>query len=125
MIKVYKCNICNRILVLVDGDDSGLLCCNSKMEELVPKKNELAFEKHVPVINIKHNVATVTVSSTLHPMEESHHIEWIMLVTSNGNKRVFLNKFDPPVAKFALLPDEKVIAAYAYCNLHGLWTKEL
>ncbi|MDY5742938.1 MAG: desulfoferrodoxin family protein, partial [Lachnospiraceae bacterium] len=28
-------------------------------------------------------------------------------------------------AEFALLDDEKAVAVYEYCNLHGLWKVEL
>ncbi|MBQ2309562.1 MAG: desulfoferrodoxin, partial [Erysipelotrichales bacterium] len=32
---------------------------------------------------------------------------------------------EAPEAKFVLAEDEKAVAAYEYCNLHGLWKKEL
>ena len=67
----------------------------------------------------------VTVGEVLHPMEEAHYIEWIYLETTEGVKRKKLQPNDNPIAEFALLDGEKVINAYAYCNLHGLWLKEL
>ena len=39
--------------------------------------------------------------------------------------RVLIVEDEEPIANFALLKDESVISAYAYCNLHGLWIKEL
>ncbi|MFR6112064.1 MAG: desulfoferrodoxin family protein [Dialister invisus] len=30
-----------------------------------------------------------------------------------------------PCAEFALADDERLLAAYEYCNLHGLWKAEL
>ncbi|MEG1663101.1 MAG: desulfoferrodoxin family protein, partial [Clostridia bacterium] len=62
---------------------------------------------------------TVTVGSVLHPMLENHHIEWIYLETVKGGQRKIC--VDSPSANFALAPDDMAVAAYAYCNLHGLW----
>ena len=51
-------------------------------------------------------------------------IEWIYLETNQGIKRMNLKPGEEPIAYFALLEGEKVIKAYSYCNLHGLWVKE-
>ena len=32
---------------------------------------------------------------------------------------------EKPQAVFALADGEKAVAAYAYCNLHGLWKAEV
>ena len=32
---------------------------------------------------------------------------------------------EAPAAEFALTADEKPIAVYAYCNLHGLWKTDI
>ena len=44
-----------------------------------------------------------------------------MLQTNFGNQRKALKPGEKPEAKFALLPGEKIIAAFEYCNLHGLY----
>jgi superoxide reductase len=31
---------------------------------------------------------------------------------------------DKPIAEFALVEGDEVVAAYEFCNLHGLWKKE-
>ena len=54
-------------------------------------------------------------------MEEKHFIGFIALHTENGVQRKNLNPGDAPEAVFALADGDKVIAAYAYCNLHSLW----
>ncbi|MHB0742650.1 desulfoferrodoxin family protein [Peptostreptococcus anaerobius] len=38
-----------------------------------------------------------------------------------SNFRVDLDHEGEPVAEFVLADDDKAIAAYEYCNLHGLW----
>ena len=70
------------------------MCCGQKMVELVPGTTDAAVEKH---------------------------IEWIVLETEKGYQKVDLKPEEAPKAEFALAEGDKVVAAYAYCNLHGLW----
>jgi superoxide reductase len=57
-------------------------------------------------------------------MVEEHWIQWIYLETKEGVQRKCLNPGDEPKAVFALNDGDKAVAAYEYCNLHGLWKKE-
>ena len=91
------------------------------MEEIIPNTSDGAAEKHVPVIKVDGNHVVVEVGSVAHPMLDVHYIEWIALQTDKGNQRKQLKPGDAPCAEFALLPGEKVVAAYAYCNLHSLF----
>ena len=59
-----------------------------------------------------------------HPMGEEHHIGWISLRTRRGMQRRHLSPGEPPAAVF-LLEDDQPVAAYAWCNLHGLWRTRL
>lgn len=95
------------------------------MEEMVPNTTDAAVEKHVPVVEISGNVVTVTVGAAEHPMLDAHYIMWIALETNQGTCRKELKPGDAPKAVFALAEGEKPAAAYEYCNLHGLWKKEL
>ena len=52
-------------------------------------------------------------------------IEWIVLETSTGSQMKALTPGEKPQAVFALADGEKAVAAYAYCNLHGLWKAEV
>ena len=85
---------------------------------------DASHEKHVPHVNVGDGVVEVNVGSVNHPMEEVHWIEWVQLVTDKGSYRKWLNPGEAPNVKF-LLNEEKPLAVYAYCNLHGLWKKEL
>jgi len=58
-----------------------------------------------------------------HPMVEEHSILWVYLQTNKGGQRKCLEVGNAPVVTF-VLTDEKPVAAYAYCNLHGLWKAE-
>lgn len=88
-------------------------------EEITPNTTDGAYEKHVPVIEQQGDHVTVTVGSVLHPMLDVHYIEWIILETATGYQKHDLKPGDAPTASFAVT--EPVIAAYEYCNLHGLW----
>lgn len=123
--KFLLCRRCGNLIEMINDSGVTPICCGTDMLELTPNSVEAATEKHIPVVEIEGNMAKVTVGSTLHPMEEAHYIEWIYLETSMGIKRVNLHPGEEPIANFALLKEETVVSAYAYCNLHGLWIKEL
>lgn len=118
--KFLLCRRCGNLIEMINDSGVTPICCGTDMNELTPNSVEAATEKHIPVVEIDGNIAKVTVGSTLHPMEEAHYIEWIYLETSIGIKRVKLNPKEEPIASFALLEEETVVSAYAYCNLHGL-----
>ncbi len=90
------------------------------LTEVVANTVEASREKHLPVIDVQGNNVEVNVGSVEHPMVTEHFIDWVILETNQGYyfKKVTSEK---PEAQFALVDSEKVVAAYAYCNLHGLW----
>ena len=90
--------------------------------ELTPNTTDGAYEKHVPVIEQQGDHVTVTVGSVPHPMLDVHYIEWILLETATGYQKHDLKPGQEPKAEFAVT--EPVLAAYEYCNLHGLWKAE-
>jgi len=94
------------------------------MTELIPNTTDAANEKHVPVIAVDGLKVTVKVGEVEHPMLEGHHIEWIILETKKGYQKKDLAVGGKPEAEFALTAGDEVVAAYEYCNLHGLWKKE-
>lgn len=124
MVKFYRCNHCGNIVMMVHDSKVPMMCCGEKMTELVAGSTDAAVEKHVPVVDIKSNSVEVSVGSVMHPMEEEHYIMWIYLETNRGGQIKYLNPREDAMATF-LLNDEKPKAVYAYCNLHGLWKKEI
>lgn len=123
--KFLLCRHCGNLIEMIN--DSGItpICCGEEMQVLTANSKEAATEKHIPVIEVTAQQVKVTIGEVLHPMEEAHYIEWIYLETTRGIKRVNLKPGEEPIANFSLLKDEEVLSAYAYCNLHGLWIKEL
>jgi superoxide reductase len=122
-LKFYKCKHCGNIIAVVKASGAPISCCGEKMTEIVPGTADAAVEKHVPVVEIKDGKVIVTVGEVAHPMAPEHYIEWIAISTDQGNQRKILEPGDKPMACFALCDGENFEAAYAYCNLHGLWKK--
>ena len=120
--KFLRCAHCGNLVGMVHNAGVPMMCCGAKMEELVPNTSDGAGEKHVPLaeVCVDCNQVTVNVGEVTHPSAEAHFIEWIYVQTTNGGQRKCLKAGDVPTATFKLV-DEKAVAAYAYCNLHGLW----
>ena len=91
-------------------------------EKLIANTTDGAHEKHAPMIEQNGNTVTIKVGSVEHPSLPEHYIEWILLETEQGFQIHYLKPGMKPEAIF--LTNEKVKAAYEYCNLHGLWKAE-
>lgn len=124
-IKFYKCVNCDCIMGMIQSDGRVPACCGEELKELVPNTVDAAQEKHVPVITVNGNTVHVAVGSVVHPMEDDHYIQWIYLQTQKGGQRKILSPNEKPEADFVLTPDDKPIAAYEYCNKHGLWKADV
>ena len=86
----------------------------------VEHEEDEGFEKHLPVLSFEGDKLRVTISETLHPMEEAHYIEWIEYIVGNEVNRVYLSPTDKPEVVFNLKEKTNYIVR-AYCNIHGLW----
>ena len=117
--EIYKCEMCGNIVALVHGGPGELVCCGEPMIRMEEKTAEMKLEKHVPVIERDGDLIKIYVGSTLHPMEESHQIEWIELIADGRSYRKYLKPGDAPEALFLCKAEN--ISAREYCNLHGLW----
>ena len=122
--KFYICEHCGNIVEMVKDSGVPVMCCGQKMTLLEPGTVEASHEKHIPVVKVEGNLVNVNVGSVDHPMSEEHSILWIYLQTDKGGYRKNLEPGKEPKAVFAL-HDEKPLAVYAYCNLHGLWKTEI
>lgn len=119
-MKFYKCKHCGQIIAFVKETGVPVICCGDPMEEIIPGTVDAALEKHVPVVEVNGNIVKVTIGEVEHPMQDDHYIEWIALQTKFGNQRKELKPGDKPVAEFAMIEGDQVIATFEYCNLHGL-----
>ena len=117
----YRCKHCGNIIAHIQDSGVRCHCCGEEMKPLIPNTSDGAGEKHVPVVQVEGQTVTVTVGSVEHPMLEAHSIQWILLETKEGRQRKALKPGEKPTAVFVLAPGDTVVAAYEYCNLHGLW----
>ncbi len=120
MNKFYVCSHCGNLAKKVIDKGVPLFCCGEKMEELVPGTVDASQEKHLPVVKVDGDSVTVEVGSVEHPMMEEHFIQFVYIETENGGQKKVLKPGEKPVVTFCLQGD-KLVAAYEYCNLHGLW----
>ena len=109
-LRFFVCEHCGNMVEMVKSSGVPMMCCGQKMTEIIPGTVDAAREKHVPVYEVNGNAVLVRIGAVEHPMQDVHYIEWIAL--QPGEK---------PEASFALCEGDEVVAAYAYCNLHGLW----
>ena len=123
--KFFICEHCGNIIEMVRKSGVPVVCCGQPMTEIVANTVEASVEKHLPVVNIDNGIVSVKVGSVAHPMLPEHHIEWIYLETSKGIQRNALKVDGAPETSFAITEDDKPIAVYEYCNIHGLWKTEL
>lgn len=133
MLRFYYCTICGNLIEMIDDSGANPVCCGQDMEELIPGTSDGAKEKHIPVCidssiqqdstddSTDTRIITIQVGEILHPMTEAHSIRWITLLTDQGVYRKILIPSQKPETQFVIHKTEKIVAIYAYCNLHGLW----
>ena len=122
--RFYICEHCGNLVEMVNNSGVPMMCCGQKMKALEPGVVEASHEKHIPVVKVEGNLVSVKVGSVEHPMSEEHSITWVYLQTDKGGQRKCLNPGEKPEVTFAVA-DEKPVAVYAYCNLHGLWKADV
>ena len=149
----YRCSVCGNIVAMVKIGGGTLTCCGQPMVKLVSNSTEASTEKHIPVVTEEVGKINVTVGSVKHPMLAEHYIEWIALITDSTMQIKYLKPGMEPTAEFTFYSasseviytgeDDEVVlncegspcnfnyedapkaVVYAYCNLHGLWKKEI
>ncbi len=122
IMNFFKCKECLSIAMeIVPGEHA----CEKKFQELKANTTDASGEKHVPVIEKSGDKIVVKVGELEHPMLEEHYIMWIYLETEQGGILKKLSPGQKPEAEFQLSSGDKAVAAYEYCNLHGLWKAEI
>ena len=118
--KFFICKHCGNMVGLIRDRGVPMVCCGDEMTELVPNTVEASTEKHLPVAAVSGDRVDVSVGSVPHPMEEAHNIVFVYVETERGGQRKCLKVGEEPAVSF-VFSDDKPVAVYAYCNLHGLW----
>lgn len=125
-MNILKCRQCENTVCLLEDAGIPLVCCGKTMERMTPNTTGASVEKHVPLVHIEGNKVEVQVGEARHPMTEVHYIRWIALTQGRKTQWVELKYSDEPVARFELDADKKsIFSVFAYCNLHGVWKKNV
>lgn len=124
MVNFYLCEACRNLVEMVYDAGVTPVCCGHPMTELIPNTTEAAGEKHLPVVSQEGDTIRVCVGSAAHPMSTEHSIQWICLESAEGCQLKKLSPDTAPETEFSLTQGDAPKAAYAYCNLHGLWKTE-
>ena len=120
-MELFICSHCGNIITKIENKKVPVSCCGEFMKKIEPNTFDGAVEKHVPKFTVENNLVKVSVGEVEHPMVEEHFIKWIILETTKGFSVKYLNFSEKPYAEFVLSSDEKVVAVYEFCNLHGVW----
>ncbi len=119
MAKFLFCEHCKNLVNVICDSGIPLLCCGARMRELAANSSGRA-ENHLPDVRIEDERVLVRVGARPHPMIPEHYISWIALETDAGIYRQPVSICGPAQALFSI-GNERPIAAYAFCNIHGLW----
>ncbi len=122
-LQVYKCDVCGNMVEILNVGGGTLTCCGKPMRLLTENTVDAAVEKHIPVAEEKDGMLFVKVGEVEHPMTPEHFIQWIEVITKDGQVlRKHLNPEEKPLATFKVTGD--VDRVREYCNLHGLWSNK-
>lgn len=122
--EIYVCEICGKIVEVLRDGDGRLVCCGQEMtlEKAKVDDSENA-EKHAPSAKREGKRVEVQIGAVEHPSDREHYIEWVEISQGNRSKRVELQPGDRPIVEFCV--EDGPALARAYCNVHGLWKKEV
>ena len=123
-VRFYICEKCGNLVHVINDSGVNPVCCGQKMKELVVGEVEASHEKHIPVVTVDGCKVNIRIGSIDHPMSAEHSILWVYVEGERGGLLRYLNVGDEPAVELCLKGD-KPVAVYAYCNLHGLWKKEI
>ncbi len=121
-MKIYKCEKCGNMVEVLNDAKGVLTCCGDAMVGIVANTVDVAKEKHVPFTDIEDDVVYVKIGEVDHPMTDEHYIEWVAAVYDDSVLKYNFKSGEVPEAVFDY---EEGMVVYSYCNLHGLWKKEL
>ncbi|MFS0864368.1 helix-turn-helix domain-containing protein [Fredinandcohnia sp. 179-A 10B2 NHS] len=113
-IKFYTCQNCGNIIY--STGDGEISCCGRKLENLVAKSVD---NEHQITINEMDSQYFVTLQ---HEMSKTHYISFISYVTYD---RVLLIKMYPEQNPEVRLPRMSRGKLYVYCNVDGLFVRDI
>lgn len=122
--RFYFCETCGNLLFATIASGITPYCCGQEMTLLHANLMEGKGEKHLPVVeHIDCCTLHIRIGSELHPMSKEHGIRFICVKTDKCAIIRYLREDETPdvIIKCDGIP----MTVYAYCNIHGLWRKDL
>ena len=120
-----QCKHCGNVITKLTSAQVPVKCCGEEMHVLEAGVTDAAQEKHVPAVTVEGSLVKVDVGSVTHPMTAEHFIQWVVVETERDALIHWFHPEEAPEVVFALAEGQTAKAVYAYCNLHGLWKKDL
>ncbi|MDO5823433.1 desulfoferrodoxin family protein [Methanobrevibacter sp.] len=124
MANFIKCEVCGSILgMFVKGE--GEVCSPDLIKIPVQTEGDKA-PKHKPVLETDGDNVTVKVGEVAHPMDDDHFIQFLVVEAGSEQYAKSFKPGDVAEATFTIGADKIAdgVVAYAFCNLHGLWSSE-
>ena len=109
-MKFYICKHCGNVITKLTSAQVPVKCCGEEMHVLEAGVTDAAQEKHVPAVTVEGSLVKV---------------QWVVVETERDALIHWFHPEEAPEAVFALAEGQTAKAVYAYCNLHGLWKKDL
>lgn len=116
-VRFYKCNVCQNVIGLIEGDPSKIECCNKPMKHMqaISKNNNIICKKEGDKL-------IVNIGKFDHPMTTDDYIMWIAQVTDNQTTRIRLHPGELPQVIFPYVGSSII---YAYNNKGNLLETEI
>ena len=121
MAKILKCDDCGSIIQVLAEDDGDT--CDTHMFEFPAQTEGEKSPKHKPVVEIDGDKVTVKVGEAAHPMDDDHYIQFLIVEAGAEQYAKCFKPGDVAEATFTVNSTDD-IKAFAFCNLHGLWSSE-
>ena len=122
MHEVLKCNLCGKVIMILEEGGRRTICCDQLMEKLAEQGDKKAKHNHVPVIEKTRKGIVVKVSGLADPMGDDHYLQWIEVSEDGTWMMKVLNPGDHPAADFPF--GDQDVKVRALCSRHGLWSNK-
>ena len=126
-MKLFKGKNGELVEVLNAPEEETIITLNGEpLAELKAGTTDAALEKHVPALKKEGDKLFVQVGEVEHPMLPEHWITNIWAEYADGTvERATLIPGEKPVAEFDIKGKDGKVTVYEFCDLHGLWKKEI
>ncbi len=122
-LELYRCNVCQNLVEVLQAGEGELVCCEQPMELVKTNvsEEESLKDKHIPVIEKTIEGVKIRIGAEKHPMSEEHHINFIQAISNDKKyiKTKFLDIQEEPELRVKC--DCPSLWARALCNIHGLF----